>query len=213
MNSFFGEQVTSEMLGHDVPVLEHRVFYAGDKTGHRDPDVSMSFGVLADFAAFKFGQSTRALVRSFAFLVAILLLLVYATARFAAFWIFLAAFKAGEGVARFARFATSYTRALSRAVPRISSIFFVVCDDEILHHRKGFTAFAASEVQRNTPFSGYSFVKAVRTSARKTAVLPVFTRETGKWLLAIFTEFFDRHSKSPLFGDEGTLLLSVEEVK
>jgi hypothetical protein len=213
MDGFFREQVTSEVLGHDIAVLEHRVLHAGDETGYSDPDVAMAFGVFTYFAALKFGQSARSLMCGFAFLVAVFLLFVYAAARFATLRVFFATFEAGKGIARLTGFAATYARALARAVPRIAPIFFMVRSDEILHHEEGFAAFAASEIQRSPAFSWYSFVKAVRTSAREAAIFPVFAREAGKRLLAVFTDFLDRHSLVTPFGDGGTLLMSIGKVK
>ena len=76
-----------------------------------------------------------------------------------------------------------------------------------------FAAFLAGKFFGRSTFGGNSLVEAMGTSAHESAVLPVFTRKTGKRLLAVFTEFLNRHQLVPLFGNTGTLLMSIEEVK
>jgi hypothetical protein len=212
VNCFFAKQGATEFFRHDVAVFHDRVLFPGYQTGNSDPHVAMTFDVLAEFSAIEFIQRFGSLVRGFAFRVAIFLLFVYAAARLTAFRIFFAAFEAGKGVARFACFAATNARALPRAVQRISCIFLMVGGDEGFHHRKPRSAFNAGEFYRDLCF-GEFFVEAVRTSARETAVLSVFAREAGKRLLAVFTDFLNRHRWAPLFGDEGTLLMSIGIVK
>jgi hypothetical protein len=213
---FLGKQVAPEVPGHDVAVFHDMSLSirSASKFRHIKPNVSMAFGVFFVAAGFKFVQGFFTLSINFAIVVAILLLLVQATSRFTAFGMFFTARQARESVSGFARLATSHARALSRAVPRVASIFFMVCGDEVLHHREVLATFAASEVHGHSSVTGRdSLGEAVRTSAGETAILSVFARETGKWLLAVFTDFLNRHGMAPLFGDEGTLLRPIGNVK
>jgi hypothetical protein len=214
MDSLFGEQISSYVFGHDVAVLEHLVFFAGDKAGNRDPDVAMSLDMLADVAAFKFGERFCSLVRSFALRIAVFLLFVYATARLATFRIRIAACEASKSVPRFACLATSNARTLARTVHRAAFVFLFVRVHEGLHHRECLAAFAASEVHVVASFRRNSFTEAVGASTRKSTILPAFVAfVAGKRLLAVLTEFLNRHQLVPLFGNTGILLLSIEEVK
>jgi hypothetical protein len=212
MDGFFWHKVASKLFGHDVAVF-HNVFSTGSsKNRNRDPHVTVSLFMSAIFAALKAFECLSRLGHNFAIMVAVFLLFVQTSSRFAAFRIFFAARQAYESVSSFAGFAPSYTRTLTRAVPRITCIFLVVRINEGFHHGKFFAAFAASKFHDGLSH-GQWLIEAVRTSAQETAVLPVFTRKTGKRSLAVFTNFLNRHWLVPSFGDEGTLLMSIGIVK
>ena len=212
VDGFFGEQRSPDVLGHDVAMFHNRVFFAGNETGHRDPNVSMSLDVPAVFAAVEFVQRISALVVRLARRVAILLLLVKAPAGLAALRLFFSARAAGKRVSALTGLAPPDTGTLARAVHRVSIVFLVVRGHEGFQHRKSFSAFETSEFQDGLCV-GNSFVKAVRASTRKPTVFPVFAREAGKRLLAVLTDFLNRHVGVPSFGDEGILALPFGKVK
>lgn len=213
VNGFLREQVSTQTFRHDMPMF-HDVLAAGpSESRDGDPHVAVAFHVPAVVSTFEFFKRLGRLGHHLAVVVAIFLLFVEATARLATFGVFFAARLANESIARFTGFATAHARALARAVQRVSSIFLVVCSDEVFHHEKTFAAFLAGEVKGSSAFGRDSFRKAVRTPARETAVLSVFTRVTGKRLLAVFTDFLNRHSTILSFGDESSVAMSVENVK
>lgn len=215
VDGFVRKQFASDMFGHNVAVFHNMPLpvLALGQFGDVEPNIAVTFCMFFVSASFKFMKRFFLLPFYFAGVSAVLLLLVKSASRFAAFVIYFAACQAGKCVARFACFSAAYSRALSRAVPRISSIFFMVRGDKVLHHRKSLAAFATSEIYGRSPLGWNAFVEAVSASTRKTAVFPVFARETGKRLLAIFTDFLNRHRLAPLFGDEGTLSMSIGSVK
>jgi hypothetical protein len=214
MDGFFGEQVATDVTRHRVSVFHDMPLpvFASRKFGYVKPDVTVSFCVLFVAAGFEFVQRVLLLAFYLAVMIAVFLLCVVATAWFSALRPYGSACKARESVFAAASFTAACARALSRAVPRISFVFLMVRINKRLHHGKFLVAFAASKFQDG--LSNREFlVEAVRASARKTAIFPVFTRETGKRLLAIFTDFLNRHRLAPLFGDEGTLSMSIGDVK
>jgi hypothetical protein len=172
----------------------------------------VTLDVLFVAATLKLAQCILLLTFYLAVVIAVFLLFVQATAWFSASRTFCAARQAHESVSKFACFAATYAGALARAVQRVSVIFLVVRGHEGFLHGKAFSAFGASERNGGLSFGDF-FIEAVRTPACKSAVLPVFTRKTGERLLAIFTDFLNRHRLAPSFGDEGTLLMSIGIVK
>ncbi len=213
MDSFFGQQVSPDYFGHDVTMFHDGVLFAGDETRNRNPNIAVALDVSAKFAAIKFVQRLGALMRGFTFLIAIFLIFVYSSARFATLRIFVSTRDAAKCLFGITGFSTAYARALTRAIQRVSFIFFMVRGNKILHHGKTPAAFLAGKIKGGSALSRNSFTEAVRAPAREAAVFSVFTWEAGKRLLAVFTDFLNRHNTAPLFGNKGIMSLSVENVK
>jgi hypothetical protein len=194
-------------------VFKHFVLFTGDEARNRNPNITVPFDVAAKIPSIELFQRTSPLVRCFALRIAVFLLLVNSAARFAAFWIYTPTFKAAKSVFGFTRLSPTYSGTLARAVQRVASIFFTVRGKESFQHRKFFIALATSEFDNGSARRRDSFVETVGAAARKPAVLPAFARVTSERLLAIFTDFFNRHRSVPLFGDRETVLLPIGNVK
>jgi hypothetical protein len=216
MDRLFGKQIAPKMFGHDVAVLEHRVLHTSNEAGHRDMNVAVFFDMLFYFAAFKFIQGLRALVLGFAFLIAVFLLSVQATARLAAQGILFTAFYACEVMCSFSGAFSSGTRALHRAVHWFAIEFLFVCSHVGFHHNERLAAFLAREVYWSSTRGGQRQYGTVVTAAGKAAVFsPCFgiARIAVERVVTILTGHFDRHCYFPLFGNTGTVAASVGVVK
>jgi hypothetical protein len=214
MYRFFREQIAADVLRHNVAMF-HDVSLpiSSGKFGHGYPNIAVAFYMFFVAAAFKALHSVLFLRFYFAIMIAVFLLFVEATARFSSLWIHFAARQASEGIARFTSFAATYTRALARAVQRISCVFLMVRSEEIFHHREILATFLASEAYWYSAVGGDAFTETVCSPTPKPAISPVFAREAGKRTLAIFTDFLNRHWLVPSFGDEGTIWMSIGTVK
>jgi hypothetical protein len=216
MDGFFGEQIAPEMFGHDVSVFHDGMLFSGDQTGHRYPNVAVSFYVPTKVSAFEFCQSARALVFRLALLIAVFLLRVETTSRFAAKAVFFAAFYAGKCVLGFRGSFSAGARALHRTVQRVASEFLFVRRDVGLHHNERLAAFLAGKVDRGSTGGWQRQNRPVVTAARQATVFAAgfgVARVTIERVITVLAGHLDRHFYAPVFGNAGTVAVSLGMVK
>lgn len=211
MDGLIREKRASEVFGHHESMFHDRVFFASNQTRDRYPNVSVALDMAPIISGIEFRECFSSLVRGFAFLTAIFLLGVQTASRFAAAVFRSAALNTNHLVAFFGRRTFSQSATRSGTVERIAPVLYAVRGHERFHHGERFAAHLAGKLCRGASISSG---KAVIASTLETAKLAVAgARRASKRLVAIQTDFFDRHGWVPLCGNTGTLTLSVESVK
>jgi hypothetical protein len=185
---------TTRCPGHDISVIEHRVFHPSDEAGHRDPHVAVPLRVFLDVPTVKARESRISLVRSFALAIAKALLHVYATARFAPTALFFAALFASKPLSFHRVFAASKVGARHAAIHRVFTKFFPVGGDHRRLVRKRLATFFAGKIDHRYLCSDPTVDALVRSDttfgAKSLMGVTRFYREVR---LALFAGFNDRH--------------------
>lgn len=203
VDCFTSIKSAAKLLLHNMPVLHDVSSPGASENRNRNPHIAMAFYVALVFAALKSIVGFRRLGGHFARLIAVLLLQVHATARFAASVLFLAAVKALESVFGIGRFASAGVRAIHGAVERISAKLLFVGRQVSLHHGKGFAAFLTGKMHWNAAWCGQLLLKAMFAAASQAAVLAALIRlalVAVKGLLAVRARHLDWHCYAPLIG-------------
>lgn len=204
MDGLLGEEVSTNVLRHNEPVLEHRVFNAGDATGHGNPHVAVPLGMFLNVPAVKARESGISLVFSLALAIAKSLIVVKSAARSTAQGIFFAALLTGKCVTRFRGFATAVGRAFHSTVKRVTSEFFAVGGRVGLLHHKRFVAFGACKLQRSNSRSRATMFTFIGVFAALATVLPISVlRLNRKYPGAVFADYFNRHGYDSSVGHQG----------
>jgi hypothetical protein len=212
MNRFFGEEVSSKVFRHDVPMFHNR-FGTAVSRQHRygDPNVAVAFYVTLNLAGFKTLGSLLAVVGVVASWIAEFLLVVKASAWAPFSRVVFPAVKAHERVSFFCVFFSSLRRAGHRAVERVSTKFFAIGSQIGRRHRKRFFAVLADECFGRDSRGGaavFGFVRSQTISAAKFASEFSFAGD-AKGLLAVFTRFLSDHVVTPLLGGKRVMTWSA----
>lgn len=214
VDGFSREQISSEMLSHDVTMFHHSMFFSGDERRDGNPYVSMSLDVPFDIAALEARERASSLPFGFALLIAIFLLCVKTASRLTPAWSRCSALLASKSVAGFGGFLSACCRAGHRTIERIAAVFFAVRGQIAFSHRESVAAFPASERNRNGTFGRWLFVEAVVASADEAAKFAIFfARRVVKNLLTVQALFFDGHRMFSLLGSSGNVSMFVGIVK
>jgi hypothetical protein len=205
VDGFVGAQLASDVLGHDVTMLQGLVFFSGDERWDRNPDVAVAFFVPSEIASFKFSKCLRLLGFGLAFWATVFLFGVYSSrTRFAASMYRFAAVLAGQCVFLVGCFSAACVRAFHGTVQRVSAVFFSIRSQVRLPHDERFATLFAGKFDRSLTY-GWFAVGSMIASAREATVFAAFfgfARRTLKWLPAVFALDLDRHGCAPLFGDK-----------
>ena len=126
MNRLFWKQVASEKLRHHVAMLKNLMFFAGNQSRDRKPDVATAFDVPMNLAVSKAGKGFSFLTSRFAVLAAKLLLRVEfgmsSRSLIPAASDFSSAFSADEGLGPLSTSASRHPGACLRAIHWIAVI-------------------------------------------------------------------------------------------
>lgn len=210
VDGFSGEQVASEMFGHDIAVFHSGVFFAGNERRHRYPDIAVAFDVAPVASSIKFFERVRPLRFSFASTAAKFLLCVDSASRFSPFGKRVATLGTSESASRFCIFFATHVGTISRAVQRVFVEFFPVSRKVRLHHNERLVAFFAGEMDWRAGCRNAS-AKSVGAATSETTVFSPpfdFAGVREKLPFANNAFHFERHGFLPLCGNEGSIAVS-----
>lgn len=213
VDRLFGEQITSEVFGHDVTVFHDGMAFAGHEGWNRNPDVSMALDVSPVVSSLKTGESFTGMMGVFAVLAAKFLFLVNTSSRFSTFVQRLSALLASESIFGFRIFFAANVRARTRAIKRPAFVFYQICVQVGTHHPKRFATFFAGEIYDFASWCNIWFSKTFGTSTVVAAKAPVVARIAEERLSAVFARFLNRHGFALQFGSRSILAVSVGDVK
>jgi hypothetical protein len=214
VNGLFRVQLAAKRLFHDVAMLKHRpLFSFARQFRNGNPNVSVSLDVSLVATVLK-SLKCRFLAKfNLALDRAISLLRVNTPTGFARLRKSFTTVDASEGVSLFAVFAAANIGTVARAIHRVFGVFLAVFRKVRLHHAKWLAAFFASKTN-NFPTGGDVWLpETLRASTGETAKAPVITWIAKERLSAVLTRFLNRHGLAPVFGDIGTMAVSVGDVK
>lgn len=199
VHRFFLEQFTAKSFRHYVAMFHDCVLLTGHQRWHGNPDVAMAFDVSTKIPAFEFSQSTFFYKFVSACWRAVFLLVVEASSWFTAFRESLLAVRARKSIAGIGVFSLPGTRAFSRAVQRIASVFFVVFSKVRLQHAERLAAFPASKSNLLSPWCRSDRFEPKRRSALQATKSLVRAWIAKKRLSTLFARFFETHVLTPVF--------------
>jgi hypothetical protein len=216
MDCFVFMKFAAKVLFHDIAVFEHSsTFSAANQRWQMNPDIAMAFDMTPHLATLKSSQGFLSKRFVFAVIAAVFLFFVKTATRFSAFFNQLAASFTIKSASFGCRFHAPGIGALARTVQWIVTVFYVVGVQVRTHHGERFAAFFASKSNYFPTWSGCRrfFVESKCTSAPETTKASFIARKADKRLAAFFTGFLNRHGFAPLLGSEGSLAVSVGNVK
>lgn len=207
VDGFSGEQVASEMFGHDIAVFHSGVFFAGNERRHGYPNVAVPFDVSFVFTPAESVEGARSLRSRFTLVVAEFCFVIKITVWAALQRLVFAALFAGEHVVGISRFSAPECRALHGTVERISTKLLEIRFKVSGLHFERPLAFLTGKLYRWNPTCSPTVLGFKQATARNaTALLSGVFVPYAKSLLALFTNLIDnRHGFFPLVGSKGTV--------
>jgi hypothetical protein len=207
VNGFFREQFTSEMLGHDISMFKHRMFYASDKARYRNPRISVTLNVARCRAfLFKSRECGLALMSSFAGSVTKFLLSINPPDWNSAAALLFSALKTGETLTFHRVFSSAEVRTRHAAIHRIFAVPLLIDFHGGWFVRKNLAAFFAVEVDQRYLRSNAAVNLFVRGYARFAAkTLLNMTRLYRKFSSTLRADLADWHRFDSSFAASVTL--------
>jgi hypothetical protein len=206
-------QFAAKMFRHYVAMFQHLVFFTGDERRDRNPNVAVALDVPSVISRIKFSEGALFYKFMSATRAAVFLFSVKAASWLARLRQCFIAVDAGKGISFVGIFTTACSRALSSAVQRVSTVFFVVLVQVRSHHTKRVTAFFACKFFKFATRCRDVIFESKSGSAFQSTETLVRARVTEEGLPAIFTRFLKWHSEAPVFSDQGSLTMSFGIVK